>query len=194
RDRLVEYRHALLGTVRTAARANRRLVFLSSMVVYGDGGPGTEPIDERTPATTELEPAAQAFGAAERVVLESPHSTVLRLPDVVGHPSDLDDTALLSFAHEHFGGAVPFSADALLYRVDYRDAAAAAAFVVDSGLTGVYNAVPDAVVPQRTGTAFDKLAADAGLPPLEFRGDVKTPTRPISSARLRSAGFSFGYG
>jgi nucleoside-diphosphate-sugar epimerase len=193
RERFTAYRHALLNTVRAVTEAQRRVALLSSMVVYGDGGPGTAPIDERTPTTTELEPAAQVFGAAERMVCEAPDGLVLRLPDVTGHPSDLDDVALLRFAHEYFTGVVPFSADALLYRIDYRDAAAAAAFCLDHDLAGVYNAVPDGVVPRSTGTAFDKLAADAGLPPLEFRGQIKTPTRPISSAKLRAAGFSFRY-
>lgn len=193
RERVAQYRSQLIGGVGAVTSAQRRIVLLSSMVVYGDAGPGDAPVDERTPPTTALETAAQAFSAAERLVLEWPDATVLRLPDVVGHPDDMDDAALLRFAHEHFGGVVPFAPDALLYRIDYRDAAAAVVHTVDTGLVGVFNAVPDAVVPPDATTAFGKLAAELGLPPLEFSGSVRTPTRPISSAKLRATGFRFRY-
>lgn len=193
RDRAAEFRRTLLSVTRTVAVAQPRLLLLSSFVVYGDGRPGEGPIDERAEASTALEPAAQSFGAAERTVLQAGRGVVLRLPEVAGHPKDLDDGAVLRFSHEHLGGTVPFAADALYYRIDYRDAAAAAAFAIERDLVGVYNAVPDAVTPPTVEVVLGKLAAELGLAPVTFTAEVKTPTRPISSARLRGAGFSFQY-
>lgn len=215
RDRAAEFRRTLLLVTRSVALAQPRLLLLSSFVVYGDGRPGNDgrpggdgtpggdrpggdkrgdgPIDERVPASIALEPAAQSFSAAERIVLESGRGVVLRLPEVTGHPDDLDDAALIRFTHEHLDGKVPFAADALYYRIDYRDAAAAASFAIERDLVGVYNAVPDAVVPPTVDVVFGKLVAELGLPPVTFTGEVRTTTRPISSAKLRAAGFSFRY-
>ncbi|HZN20753.1 MAG TPA: NAD(P)H-binding protein [Micromonosporaceae bacterium] len=202
RDRAAEFRRTLLLVTRSVALAQPRLLLLSSFVVYGDGRPGNgsgggkqgdDPIDERAPASIALEPAAQSFSTAERTVLESGRGAVLRLPEVTGHPDDLDDAALIRFTHEHLDGKVPFAADALYYRIDYRDAAAAAAFAVGRDLVGVYNAVPDAVVPPTVDVVFGKLTAELGLPPVTFTGEVRTTTRPVSSAKLRAAGFSFRY-
>ncbi|HET8662453.1 MAG TPA: NAD(P)H-binding protein [Micromonosporaceae bacterium] len=203
RDRAAEFRRKLLLVTRSVALAQPRLLLLSSFVVYGDGrsgerrpgdgGQGDGPIDERVPASIALEPAAQSFSAAERTVLESGRGGVLRLPEVTGHPDDLDDAALIRFTHRHLDGKVPFAADALYYRIDYRDAAAAAAFAVERDLVGVYNAVPDAVVPPTVEVVFGKLVAELGLPPVTFTGEVRTTTRPVSSAKLRAAGFTFRY-
>src|SRR5690606_19713480 len=70
---------------------------------------------------------------------------------------------------------------------------AALAFVVERGLSGLYNAVPDAEVPPTNARAFGEICAQLGLPPLTFRGEIKTPTVPISSARLRGEGSAFGH-
>jgi hypothetical protein len=53
--------------------------------------------------------------------------------------------------------------------------------------------VPDAVVPPTAAVFIGKLAADAGLPPFAFTGEVPAPTRPVSSAKLRAAGFTFAF-
>jgi nucleoside-diphosphate-sugar epimerase len=192
RERVTAYRRSMIGAVRAAASVQRRLVLFSSIVVYGDGGAGDEPVTERTPVTTSLDPAAQSFSAVERMVLESRESAVLRLPEtVVGHPDDPDPAATLRSMYETLGSALPFDADALVYTIDYRDAAAAAAFVVEGRLAGVFNVVPDAVVPPTAETLIGKLAADGGMPPFTFTGQLKAPIRPVSSARLRAAGFTF---
>lgn len=166
RRRATAYREILVGTARAVAGARRRVVLLSSTLVYGDGGPGDGPVDEETLRTFDLEPAAQAHATAERVVMEVPSGTVLRLPLARTMPAEV------------------CSADALAYRIDYRDAAAAAEFVVAADLTGLYNVVPDATVPPTYGSL---------LPDVAFRNEIKTPTRPISSAKLRAAGFAFAY-
>ena len=58
-------------------------------------------------------------------------------------------------------------------------------------LTGVYNTVPDVVASPTNGATFDRLADAAGVPRLEFRGELRTPTQQVSSAKLRAAGFEF---
>lgn len=151
RERVLSYRRSMISVVRAAASVQRRLVLFSSTVVYGDGGPDAVPVTEKTPVTTSLDPAAQSFAAVERMALESPEAAVLRLPEaVVGHPSDPFDAS-----HQSASGQL----------VDYRDVAAAVAFVVARHLTGVFNVVPDQPVPPGT--------------------------RPISSAKLGDAGFRF---
>jgi nucleoside-diphosphate-sugar epimerase len=200
RDRAVEYRAALIGTTRSVVAAHHRVLLLSSIVVYGDGspaaarsgrGPADAPVDEHTPLSIELEPAAQSYGTAERMVLEKPDGAVLRLPDVYGDPRRPDPVSQLRYARAEVGGELPFAGDAPHYRIDYRDAAAAAAFVVDRGLSGVYNAVPDDVVPPTYAAETAALLGPLGLPPVRFRGEIKQPTRPISSWKLRAEGFAF---
>jgi nucleoside-diphosphate-sugar epimerase len=189
RERVTAYRQSMISVVRAAAGLQRRLVLFSSIAVYGDGGDDPGPVTERTPVTTSLDPAAQSFAAVERMVLESPEATVLRFPDAVtGHPDDSHPTAILQAA----GGVLPFDSAALIHSIDYRDAAAA--FVMDHKLVGVFNAVPDAVTPPTAAVFLGTLAADAGLPPFRFTGEVPAPTRPVSSAKLRAAGFAFAHG
>ncbi|WP_433381233.1 hypothetical protein ACQPZX_16725 [Actinoplanes sp. CA-142083] len=115
----------------------------------------------------------------------------MRIPDVYGHPRDIDYPSRVEMAHEVLNGSVPFAEHALLYRIDYRDAAAALDFVVSRELTGAYNAVPDAAVPPTNGEAFAAICASHGWPPLTYRGEIATPTVAVSSAKLRGAGFSF---
>src|SRR5690606_31005284 len=82
-ERVTAYRRDMIGVVRAAAALQRRLVLFSSIAVYGAGGGAGEPVTERTPVTTSLDPAAQSFAAVERMVLESPEAVVLRLPETV---------------------------------------------------------------------------------------------------------------
>jgi nucleoside-diphosphate-sugar epimerase len=194
RERVLAYRRSMIGLVRAAASAQRRLVLFSSIAVYGDGGAGDGPVTEHTPVTTALDPAAQSFGAVERMVLESPQAAVLRLPEaVVGHPDDPAADVVLRSLHGELGGALPYAAGALIHTIDYRDAAAAVELVVAQRLTGIFNVVPDAVPPPTAESFIGKLAADAGLSPFTFTGELSAPTRPISSAKLRATGFTFSY-
>jgi nucleoside-diphosphate-sugar epimerase len=193
RERVIEFRDSLVGTARTVASMHRRVVLLSATVVYGDGGEGDAPVDEHTQPTIDLEPSAQGFAAAERVVLEYPGGAVLRMPLVYGQPGAMDPTELVRFIHEKLGGSLPIAADSLAYRVDYRDVAAAVEFVVAHGLTGIYNVVPDDTVPDSFEVAHGQITEALGLPPLTFLAEMKTPTRPITSEKLRAAGFAFSH-
>ncbi|MDG6107001.1 NAD(P)-binding domain-containing protein [Dactylosporangium aurantiacum] len=189
RDRVQEYADTLTASAATAARVHPRVVFTSSVSVYGAGTGAL--IDEDSPLTGDHDASPRNFIAAERAVLDaSPGGAVVRIPDVYGHPRDLDYPARVRLAHELLGGSVPFAADALLYRIDYRDAAAALDLVVRAGLTGVYNAVPDAVVPPTNREVFGAICAGQGRPDLTYRAEIRTPVVPVSSARLRAEGWA----
>ncbi|MCC5575345.1 NAD(P)-binding domain-containing protein [Microtetraspora sp. AC03309] len=189
RQRVAEYADTLTASARTAAAVHPRVVFTSSVSVYGAGTGSL--VDESTPTTDDPDASPRSFVAAEEAVLATPQGAVVRIPDVYGHSRDMDYPTRVKFAHEALGGSVPFSADALLYRIDYRDAAAALDFVVSEGLTGIFNAVPDAVLPPTNASAFGEICAAEGWPELTYRGEIKTPTIPVTSARLRAAGFAF---
>ncbi|MFI6653081.1 NAD-binding protein [Streptomyces sp. NPDC050529] len=187
--RAAEYADSLVATAWAAATAHPRVVMAGSVSVYGDAaGPV---VDENTAPTTSEDVSPRSFLAAEAAVLALPGGAVVRLPDVTGHPGDLDDTARVRLAHEHLGGTVPFAAGALRHRIDHQDAAGALAFVLTEQLSGLYNAVPDTTVPPTNAESFGKVCAAAGLPPLTFGEQIRTPAHPISSALLRRAGFTF---
>jgi nucleoside-diphosphate-sugar epimerase len=192
RDQAIAYRRSMIPAVRAAASVQRRLVLLSNIVVFGSAGGGDGPVTELTPVTRSLDIAAQCFAAVERMVLESPEAAVLRLPAaVVGHPDGPEPDQVLRALWAETGGSLPFDGGALAYLIDFRDAAAAVDFTVTHQLAGVFNTVPDATTPPRVDTFLGKLAADAGLPPPELTGAITAPTRPISAAKLRTAGFEF---
>ncbi|MET7770071.1 NAD-dependent epimerase/dehydratase family protein [Nocardia sp. NPDC005366] len=188
-QRIAEYADTLTASARTAAALHPRVVFTGSISVYGTGR--GDLVDEDTPVTADDDASPREFAAAEAAVTATPGGAALRIPDVYGHPRDIDYPSRVRMAHELLGGSVPFSAESLLHRIDYRDAAAALAFLVEHGLTGVYNAVPDDRVAPTNEQAFGEICAELGLPPLIFRGEIRTPVVPVSSARLRAAGFAF---
>jgi nucleoside-diphosphate-sugar epimerase len=193
RDRTAQYRTALIQSTRNVVAVHQRVLFFSSIAVYGDGGPGDGPIDERSPLTIDLEPTAQIFGAAERVIRESPAGVVLRLPWVSGHARSTGFAELVRLAHQQTGGALPVEPEGLLPAIDYRDAAAAGIFAIEHELVGVFNAVPDAVPAPPAGVALNRTADELGLPRPTFTGELKLPRRPVSSAKLRAAGFAFSF-
>ncbi|MBB2946800.1 nucleoside-diphosphate-sugar epimerase [Actinoplanes lutulentus] len=189
--RVAEYADTLTATARTAAAVHDRVVFTSSVSVYGRGLAPV--VDETTPLTDDPDASPRNFIAAEAAVLAAARGAVVRLPDVYGHPRDIDYPSRVKLAHEMLGGSVPFDGEALLYRIDYRDAAAALDFVVTGGLTGVYNAVPDAVTPPTNREVFAGICAAEGWPDLTYRAEIATPVVPMSSAKLRAAGFTFDH-
>lgn len=196
RDRVREYADTLTASATTAAQVHPRVVFTSSVSVYGAGDGAV--LDESSPLTDDGDASPRNFIAAERAVLaaaavRAEAGAVVRIPDVYGHPRDLDYPSRVKLAHELLGGSVPFASDALLYRIDYRDAAAALALVVEAGLVGVYNAVPDAVVPATNREVLNAICAAQRRPDLTYRAEIRTPEVPVSSAKLRAAGYAFTY-
>jgi nucleoside-diphosphate-sugar epimerase len=193
-ERRASYRDVLVTSCESAAAACDRVVFTSSISVFGDGRqePG-DLITEETPRTTSDEPSSVYFAMAEDAALSAPRGAVLRLADVYGHPRDIDFTSRVRLAHQYMGGSVAFARDGLLHRVHVEDVARGILHVLDDGLVGTYHLVPDLRRPPTNGEAFDSLADAAGLPRLEFRGELATPTKQVSSAKIRGTGFVFAH-
>ena len=191
-DRARSYREVLVASCESAAAACERVVFLSSISVYGDGTQTTgDLLTEDVPRTTSDEPSSVYFGLAEDAALAAGRGTVLRLADVHGHPRDIDYTARVRMVHEHMGGSTAFSGAGKLHRVHVDDVARAVLHVIEHDLLGIYNCVPDLVPAPTNKDAFDLLADRAALPRIEFRDELRTPTQQVSSARLRGTGFVF---
>lgn len=188
-EREATYRDALVASCESAAAANKRVVFLSSFSVYGDGGPGTEPISEDSGTRNEIEPSARYYHQAEQAVLASGQGCVLRLPDIYGAPGDFSFADRVKLAHEIMKGKVPFGAAAPLYIIHFQDVVAAAEHVLRKNLSGVYNACVDESLPKTNGEIFDELARRQGLAPLEFLNQIKAPNRKISAAKLYATGW-----
>ncbi|GGN75083.1 hypothetical protein GCM10010112_45960 [Actinoplanes lobatus] len=189
--RVAEYADTLTATARTAAAAHPRVIFTSSISVYGRGT--ASPVTETSRLTDDPDASPRNFIAAEQAVLATPRGAVVRIPDVYGHPRDIDYPARVKMAHDLLGGSVPFDGDALLHRIDYRDAAAALDFVVTHDLTGAYNAVPDTDIPPTNRDFFARISTEHGWPALTYRAEITTPLLPVSSAKLRAAGFHFAH-
>jgi len=191
-EREQSYRDVLVGSCKSAALACDRVVFMSSISVYGDGLQGEgDVIDENTPRALLDEPSTVYYSLAEDAILANPGGTVLRLADIYGHPRDIDFTSRVKLAHEHMGGSVSFAGEGRLHRVHVEDVANALIYVLEHDLTGAYNCVPDLAPSPTNKEAFDRLADASGQPHLEFRGELRTPMKQVSSAKLRAAGFVF---
>ena len=91
-------------------------------------------------------------------------------------------------AHKFLGGSVPFSGDALLYRLFVDDASDAVVHAVDKQISGTFN-LTHPELPPTNRSLFDKLSAEQGLPPLEYRDEIASPSRPISVEALAETGF-----
>ncbi len=191
-DRARSYRDVLVASCESAVAACARVVFLSSISVYGDGSQATgDQLTEDTPRTTSDEPSSVYFAMAEDAALSAGRGTVLRLADVHGHPRDIDYTARVRMVHEHMGGSTAFSGAGKLHRVHVDDVARAVLFSLEHDLVGTFNCVPDLVPALTNQAAFDLLADRAGMARIEFRDELRTPTQQVSSAKLRSTGFTF---
>ncbi|HET8971015.1 MAG TPA: NAD-dependent epimerase/dehydratase family protein [Candidatus Nanopelagicales bacterium] len=193
-ERAASYRAVLVDSVASAVAACDRVVFLSSISVYGDGRQGSaDVLDERTARTSSDEPSSVYFGMAEDVALAAPRGAVLRLADVYGNERDVSYVDRVRMVHEHMGGSAPFAGDGRLHRVHVDDVADAVIHVLTHDLVGAYNCVPDLVPAPTNKEAFDGIADGAGLERIELRGELATPTRQVTSAKLRATGFSFGH-
>lgn len=188
-EREATYRDALVTSCESAAGACPRVLFLSSFSVYGDGGPGTEPISEADLVRNEAEPSARYYHQAEQAVLTSGEGCVLRLPDIYGAPGDLGFADRARLAHEIMQGRVPFSAEAPLYVIHFLDVVGAAEHALRQGLKGIYNVCDNGPVPRSNGEVFGELCRRQRLPALEFLAQIKAPTRRISAQKLHDTGF-----
>jgi len=189
-QRRAHYHEILVGTARSiaAAKSAAPIAALSSMIVYGDADPGAARLDEDSPLRPPSDASPACFREMERIYMQQDaRSCVFRLADVYG----ADDPPLrekVRMAHQYMGGAVPFAAGALYYRVAADDVARAMRFAFQHGLRGLYN-LSHEEVPLRNRELFDAHCAAAGLPPLHYRGDLRMAQAPVSSQKLLRTGF-----
>ena len=189
-ERAETYDEVLVQTARSVvagAPKSARVIALSSLSVYGDAADGLEKVAEDAPLTTAADASPQKFQEMERTYLARPPSVVFRCADIFGgqDPPILDKVL---FAHTVLGGSVPFTGDALFYRVHVDDVIAAIEHALTHDLNGVFN-LTHAEVPATNRERFDAIGQLAGFGPLTYRDELKSPARPVSVDRLADAGF-----
>ena len=191
-ERAATYDEVLVATARSVTSAvpqDARVVALSSLSVYGDAANDRDEVTEDAPLTTSDDASPRAFQAMERTYLEGlpGRACVFRCADIYG-AGDPPIEDKVGFAHTVLGGSVPFEGDALFYRVHVLDVVAAVEHALEAGLDGVFNLTHEGV-PATNRDRFDAIGARLGHGPLEFRDELRSPTRPISVARLTATGF-----
>jgi nucleoside-diphosphate-sugar epimerase len=190
-DRAASYREILVDTAESVVAAGGApyLVALSSLSVYGDASDHLDEVTEDSPVTTSSDPSPTMFLAMERVYLEGAgdRACVFRCGDIYG-ADDPPIEVKVGMAHEYLGGSVPFSGEALFYRLAVEDAADAIVHALETRITGLHN-LTHAEVPPTNAALFDAISAAAGQPALTYRDEIASPKRPISVARLASSGF-----
>jgi nucleoside-diphosphate-sugar epimerase len=190
-ERAATYDEVLVQTARsvvTAVPESARIIALSSLSVYGDAADHLEQVTEEAPLTTADDASPQKFQEMERLYLVRGNAVVFRCSDIFG-AGDPPIADKVRFAHTVLNGSVPFSGDALFYRVHVDDVLDAVEHAVTHDLEGVYN-LTHAEVPATNRDRFDAISADLGFGPLEYRDELKAPGRPVSVERLAAAGFS----
>ena len=189
-ERAATYDEVLVQTARSVVGGTpetARIVALSSLSVYGDAADDLEEVTEEAPLTTADDASPQKFQEMERIYLDRPGSVVFRCADIFGG-QDLPIAEKVRFAHTVLGGSVPFTGDALLYRVHVDDVIAAIEHALSHDLDGVFN-LTHAGVPATNRERFDAIGAELGLGSLTFRDELKAPAVPVSVDRLADAGF-----
>ncbi len=190
-DRAASYREILVDTAESvvAAEGTPYVVALSSLSVYGDAANDLPEVTEDSPVTDSTDPSPTMFLAMERTYLDGAgdRAVVFRCGDIFG-AGDPPVEAKIAMAHQYLGGSVPFSADALFYRLAVEDAADAIVHALESRITGVHN-LTHAEVPPTNAALFDAISVAQDLPALVYRNEIAAPTRPISVARLSDSGF-----
>jgi nucleoside-diphosphate-sugar epimerase len=190
-ERAATYDEVLVQTARSVVAGTpetARIVALSSLSVYGDAADDLDLVTEDAPLTTAADASPQKFQEMERLYLERPGAVVFRCADIFGG-QDPPIEQKVQFAHTVLGGSVPFSGDALLYRVHVHDVIGAIEHALaHEDVAGVYN-LTHAGVPVTNRERFDAIGAELGLGPLTYRGELKAPAAPISVDRLAQSGF-----
>ena len=190
-DRGPIYKEVLVESGLSASAAHDRVIFMSSISVYGDGTqePG-QFLTEATPRAINDEPSTIFFSAGEDAAMQAAHGTVLRLPDIYSADSDFGERVQL--AHEYMGGSTPFDRADAYHPIHVEDVARAVIHILENDVEGRYNVVPDGVVPAPTvGDFWDKIADKTGQEKLEFRGEIRTPVQQSTSEKFRATGFEF---
>jgi len=190
-ERGATYHEVLVATAEAVvdAATTQRIVALSSLSVYGDAADGLAEIDETAPLSASGDPSPRNFQALERTYLDGApgRACVFRCADIYG-AGDPPIADKVKFAHTILKGSVPFAGEALFYRVDVRDVAAAVAFAITENLAGVFNLTHEGLPPTNRA-CFDAIGERQGFGPLEFRAELQGPGRPVSVNRLLATGF-----
>ncbi|MFC6152386.1 NAD-dependent epimerase/dehydratase family protein [Nocardioides yefusunii] len=185
------YREILVGTAENVVSApgDAHIVCLSSLSVYGNAANHLDLVTEDAPVTDSDDPSPANFILMEKTYLAAGERVaVLRCGDIFGE-GDPPIEDKVKMAHQYLGGSVPFSGDALLYRLQVEDAANAAVHAIVNKLQGVFNLTHDEVPPTNS-TLFDTISLRNDLPALEYRGEIAGPTSPISVKKLIDSGFT----
>jgi len=190
-DRAASYHDVLVATAESvcAAASTAQLVMLSALTVYGDAADADGLVTESFSLTTSDDPSPSMFQAAESVYRDTApdRSCIFRCADIWGaHDPPIADK--VRFAHDILKGSVPFQAEALFYRVHTDDVVNAVLHAVDGRLVGTFN-LASSEVPLTNATLFDAISSDLGYAPLEYRGEIRGPSVPVSVAALDAAGF-----
>jgi nucleoside-diphosphate-sugar epimerase len=195
-DRARTYREVLADTATGVTIAAKqagftgRVVVLSSLSVYGDAADGLDEIGEDAPTTTSTDPSPANFLAMERIYREAlgDRVCIFRCADIYGG-EDPPIEVKVKLAHEVLGGSVPFKGESLFYRIAVEDVIRAVEHALQHELSGTYN-LTHAEVPATNRDRFDSIGAGMGLPPLQFRDEIPSPSKPISTAALQASGFA----
>ena len=192
-DRARLYEEVLVESGKSAAAASDRVVFMSSISVYGDGTQESRDIiDEDTPrAIGNGEPSTTFFAAGEDTALALEKGTALRFPDIYEAPDVF--AGRVKLAHEYMGSSVPFAKEDRYHPISVEDAARAVIWALENDIYGAYNVVPDGVPAPTVGEFWDKVADASGQERLEFRGEIRTPIQPAVSGKFRGTGFTFNH-
>ena len=190
-ERAASYHDVLVATAESVVAAKPPYVIaLSSLSVYGDASDHLREVTEDSPVTDSTDASPTKFLQMERTYLEAlpGQVCVFRCADIYG-AGDPPIEVKVKMAHDYLKGSVPFDADALFYRVNVVDVVGAIEHALDKRITGVFNLTHDGV-PATNGERFDAISAAQGLPPLEYRGELKSPAAPVSVAALAATGFT----
>jgi nucleoside-diphosphate-sugar epimerase len=195
-DRRASYREVLADTAVGVSAGLRdagvsgTVVVLSSLSVYGDAADHLDEIDESAPTTASEDPSPFFFQLMERTYTQELAGQVctFRCADIYGG-EDPPIEVKVRGAHDFLGGSVPFKGESLFYRVAVEDVLGAIEHAIATGLRGTYNLTHPGV-PSTNRERFDAIGAGLGLPPLVFRDEIASPTKPISVAALSAAGFT----
>lgn len=191
------YRAALVDTAESIVAAvgdagmTGPVVAMSSISVYGSAQNDRDRIEEDGPLAAHDLASPRNFQLMERTYLEGlpDQACVFRCVEIY---SDADPPAedQLRMVHDEYGGKLPFAADALLYRTEVKEVAAALAHALEHRMTGLFNLAGDEV-PITIQERCDAVAARMGWPPFDYVGHLENPTKPLSVDRLNAAGFRF---
>jgi len=187
------YRQVLVDTAESVSSVPGapHIVMLSSLSVYGDAANHLDVIDEDSPLSTSDDPSPARFQEAERTyrAAAGDRLTVFRCADITGG-EDPPIADKVRMAHQVLGGSVPFHDEALFYRVHMLDVVDAVKYALDHDVVGTFN-LTHPEVPPMMAPYFDAISELEGLPPLEYRNELRAPTKPVSVDRWLATGFTF---